>query len=73
LKSACWQCSWKCALTLTHDTKPIWERALEEILEVKDSLANLERKFDVLSKDMITLRADQSFVHSRIDKIDSRA
>lgn len=34
------------------ETKPIWERALAEILEVKGSLANLERKIDVLSRDI---------------------
>jgi hypothetical protein len=40
------------------ETKPIWERALAEILEVKERLSNLEqlsnqmvRKIDVLSKD----------------------
>ena len=38
------------------DTKPIWERALAEILELKEGqlelkkgLANVERKLDVLS------------------------
>ncbi|MDQ3818586.1 MAG: hypothetical protein M3362_13035 [Acidobacteriota bacterium] len=47
------------------ETKPIWERALAEILEVKERLVTLEqlsnqmvRKIDVLSKDMLTLRAD---------------
>src|SRR6266851_4671574 len=28
------------------DTKPIWERALAEILNVKERLENVERKFD---------------------------
>ena len=48
------------------ETKPIWERALAEISEVKEQLSNLEqlstqvvRKIDVLSKDMLTLRADK--------------
>jgi archaellum component FlaC len=54
-----------------YETKPIWERALAEILEVKEELASLGRKFDVLSRDMIALRADQTYVHSRIDKIES--
>jgi hypothetical protein len=34
------------------ETKPIWERALAEILGLKESLANVERKIDVLSRDI---------------------
>jgi hypothetical protein len=47
------------------ETKPIWERALAEVLEVKERLGALEqlsnqmvRKIDVLGKDMLALRAD---------------
>ncbi|HJU56899.1 MAG TPA: hypothetical protein VJ715_20100 [Pyrinomonadaceae bacterium] len=54
------------------DTKPIWERALAEILEVKESVGNLERKFDVLSRDMIQLRADQRRLDGRMDKLESK-
>jgi hypothetical protein len=32
------------------DTKPIWERALVEILSVKERVENIERKFDVFSQ-----------------------
>jgi hypothetical protein len=31
------------------ETKPIWERALAEILELRQSLSNVERKIDVLA------------------------
>ncbi len=54
------------------ETKPIWERALAEILEVKQSVANLDRKFDVLTKDMVQLRADQRYAESRIDRLEGR-
>jgi chromosome segregation ATPase len=61
------------------DTKPIWERALAEIVEAKERLKNLEqistqivRKIDVLSKDMLTLRADQAGVEDRLDKLESK-
>jgi chromosome segregation ATPase len=61
------------------ETKPIWERALAEIIEVKERLGSLEqlstqmmRKVDVLSKDMLTLRADQSGVEDRLDKLESK-
>jgi len=61
------------------ETKPIWERALAEILEVKERLSALEqlssqmvRKIDVLSKDMLTLRADQAGIEDRLDKLESK-
>lgn len=68
------------------ETKPIWERALAEIGEVKaeigevkERLTSLEqlsnkmvRKIDVLSKDMLTLRADQAGAEDRLDKLESK-
>ena len=61
------------------ETKPIWERALAEILEVKERLSALEqlssqmvRKIDVLSKDMLTLRADQAGIEDRLYKLESK-
>lgn len=60
------------------ETKPIWERALAEIVEVKERLTSLEhlthqmvRKIDVLSRDMLTLRADQAGLEDRLDRLDS--
>jgi chromosome segregation ATPase len=60
-------------------TKPVWERALAEIVEVKDRLNSLEqlstqvvRKVDVLSKDMLTMRADQTGIEDRLDKLESK-
>ena len=35
------------------ETKPIWERALAEILEVKEGLGSLERKINLLMRDII--------------------
>jgi hypothetical protein len=54
------------------DTKPIWERALAELIELNQHVANIERKIDVLGKDMIQLRADQAHVESRLDNLESR-
>jgi len=56
----------------SYDTKPIWERALAEILAVSQKLDTVERKLNVLSQDMLTLRADQSRVEDRMDKIESK-
>ena len=53
------------------ETKPIWERALAEILELKQSLSNVERKIDVLSRDIVQVRADQAHVESRLEKLES--
>jgi chromosome segregation ATPase len=54
------------------ETKLIWERALAEILEVKQGLANVERKIDVLSRDIVQVRADQAHVESRLDKLETK-
>ena len=55
-----------------YDTKPIWERALAEILEVKRHVETIERKLDVLGKDVITVRADQLRLEDRIEKLESK-
>ena len=54
------------------DTKPIWERALTEILEVKQRVESIERKFDVLALDMMQLRGDQRGIGKRMDALESR-
>jgi hypothetical protein len=65
------------------ETKPIWERALAEILEVRqgldefrgemnDALHNLSRKIGVLSEDMIQLRADQLHAERRLDGLEPK-
>ena len=38
-----------------YDTKPIWERVLAELGTMKEQIASLDRKFEVLLKDMIEL------------------
>jgi len=53
------------------DTKPIWERALTEILEVKRGVEDLNRKLDVLNQDVLQVRADQRLVHKRMDTLES--
>ncbi|HLG17104.1 MAG TPA: hypothetical protein VJH03_21780 [Blastocatellia bacterium] len=75
------------------DTKPIWERALAEILElrgllmdlaarvgeladgltgVKKQLSNVERKLDVLSRDIIQVRADQVDLDRRVERLEPK-
>ena len=53
------------------DTKPIWERALAEILEVKQGVQDLNRKIDVLNQDVLQVRADQRGVGKRMDALES--
>ncbi len=54
------------------DTKPIWERALAEILLVKQGVEDLNRKIDVLNQDVLQVRADQRRVEKRMDALESR-
>src|SRR6266550_3694738 len=51
------------------DTKPIWERVLAEVLTVKERLENIERKFDLLIRDMMQLRGDQRRVEGQFDAL----
>jgi len=53
------------------DTKTIWERALKEIMEVNQNLRTLDRKMDVLSKDILGLRADQLGIEERMSKLEA--
>lgn len=55
------------------ETKPIWERALAEILEVKQGLENVERKIDVLSHDIVQVRADQVRADRRLTSLESES
>jgi hypothetical protein len=68
----------------TLETKPIWERALAEILEVQqglnefrgevnDALRDISRKIGVLGNDMIQLRADQAHAESRLGNLESKS
>ncbi len=53
------------------DTKPIWEQALTEIMEVNQHTRTLNRKIDVFSGDMLRLRADQIENDERLRKIEA--
>lgn len=54
------------------DTKPIWEQALVEIIEVKESIYDIKRKFEIVTEDLIQVRADQRRVEKRMDTLESR-
>jgi chromosome segregation ATPase len=63
----------------SYDTKPIWERALAEILSVGEKMDDLgekmhklERRVMTLAGDMLTLRADQSRLEDKMDKLESK-
>jgi hypothetical protein len=53
------------------DTKPIWERALAEILEVREGV-DVRRKFKLLTEDLMQVRADQLRVERRMDALETR-
>lgn len=54
------------------ETKPIWERALAEIMGVKNDVRNVERKVELLHSDMLQFRADQLGLERRVDEIESK-
>lgn len=60
------------------ETRPIWERALAEIVETRREMHarfdDVERKIDVLNRDMLQLRADYGGLDRRINRLEeSRA
>ena len=55
-----------------YDTKPIWERALAEILDLREDVHTLDRKFNIVHRDLLTLQAEQTRLEDRMDKIDSK-
>jgi chromosome segregation ATPase len=61
------------------DTKPIWERALAEIVAVGEKVDALtervekvEHKLDVFWEDMLMLRSQQRQLGKRMDKLESK-
>ena len=58
----------------SYDTKPIWERALAEIVETRQEMRtgfrSVERQIGVLSKDITLLRADLVGFEERLTKLE---
>jgi ubiquinone biosynthesis protein UbiJ len=53
-----------------YDTKPIWERALAEIIEMSKRLESLDRRFSILTDDVIHTRADVRKLEERIGSLE---
>jgi hypothetical protein len=53
------------------DTKPIWEKALVEIMEVNRRVTTIDKKIDVFSRDMLNLRAEQLGIEERLRKLEA--
>lgn len=54
-----------------YDTKPIWERALTEILALGKKIDRLDHKVDELAVDLLNLRARQSQLEDRMVGLES--
>lgn len=52
------------------DTKPIWERALAELVTVNLRLDGLDRRFSVLNDDVLSVRADQRKHEERLSDLE---
>ncbi len=53
-----------------YDTKPIWERALAELIGLGKRMDNLDRRFSVLNDDVIQARADYRKLEERVAQIE---
>lgn len=53
-----------------YDTKPIWERALAEIIEIGKRLESLDRRFSVLTDDVMHTRADVRRLEERVSHLE---
>jgi ubiquinone biosynthesis protein UbiJ len=53
-----------------YDTKPIWERALAEIIEIGKRLESLDRRFSILTDDVIHTRADVRRLEERFSNLE---
>lgn len=54
------------------ETRPIWEKALAEIMAVNQRVVTIDRKIDVFSKDMLNLRAEQLGIEQRLAKLEGQ-
>ena len=53
-----------------YDMRPIWERTLAEVLEIKNRLEGIEYKLDVLNKNVLQTRADQARLDKRVTRLE---
>ncbi|HEV7889061.1 MAG TPA: hypothetical protein VGP08_00410 [Pyrinomonadaceae bacterium] len=54
------------------ETKPIWERALAEIVAVSQKVDGLERKVDALSEEVAELREEVSVISRKVRAVDNK-
>ena len=52
------------------DTRPIWEQALAEILEVKERVEIIDTKLSAMNDDILALRAAERRLTGRITKLE---
>ena len=69
----------------SFDTKPLWERALAALAEIKQGLAevkqdlaevkrrldSMERRFSVLNDDVLYMRAEHRKLEDRVERLES--
>lgn len=54
------------------ETKPIWERALAEIVAVNQKVDGLERKVDALAGEVAELREEVSVISRKVRAVDNK-
>jgi hypothetical protein len=56
----------------TRETRPIWEKALAEILNVGQDVKAMSTKLDVLADDVLAVRAKQREADARLRELEAQ-
>jgi hypothetical protein len=61
----------------SYDTRPIWERALKEIAEIRSEMnigfRSVERQIGILSKNIVQLRAEVGDLANRVEALELKS
>ena len=53
----------------SYDTKPVWERALKEILETRQDVVEVKSKVGVLETEIASMRTDYGAIRSEFEDL----
>lgn len=55
------------------ETKQIWELALAEIMVTQEAVRMVESKLDVMNKELLNVKAEQSRYNSRVEDLERKS
>lgn len=56
-----------------YNTRPMWDRAFDEIEKVNRNVLNLSRKIEVFKRDMLNLRSSQIENEERLNRLEGES